>query len=401
LETPATVQQSNFGGFDPFQQQRLMQEQEQQRIFMEQQMMQQQMYQQQEMARQQELMRQQQQQQEMLRQQQQQAMMQQSQMFQSHPNNPFSQPFQPVQRKTASPEPMIDFSSNPNAILDPFAAISTKQPQNTNNPFSTPLVNLESLNTPNPKPAVKNPFDNSGANKFEWTGGQVQPSLAQLASPKQTMGNPNAFGGMGSGQGMGIQNTGQQSMGSQFTQQSMGQQGMGQQSLASQFTGQSMGQPQGQPSYGKMGMQKTGNSQGFGGFDNTFNQQQQIQPTHTGAFSNPGMGNPFGQGQQGQGQQNIFGQSQQGQQNQFGQGQQNTFGQGQQGQGQQNIFGQSQQGQQTPFGQGQQNTFGQVQQGQGQQNIFGQSQQGQKTPFGQQNPFQSQQKPQMNNQGFF
>ena len=126
LETPQTVQQNSFGGFDPFQQQRIMAEQEQQRMLMEQQYIQQQMLmqqealrQQQEMARQQEYLRQQ----EILRQQQ---MQQQQAALQSNPFNPFAAPAPHIQPGRTVPSEPLDLASNPNAILDPFASISSK-----------------------------------------------------------------------------------------------------------------------------------------------------------------------------------------------------------------------------------------------------------------------------------
>ena len=128
LDTPSTVQQASFGGFDPFQQQRMMAEQEQQ--YMQQQMMMQQQESMQlarqiEYQRQQQMLQQQMAQQQMAQQQMaQQQMAQQQASFSSNPHNPFAAP--PVaQLKPIIPE-SIDLASNPNAVLDPFASVSSK-----------------------------------------------------------------------------------------------------------------------------------------------------------------------------------------------------------------------------------------------------------------------------------
>jgi exonuclease VII large subunit len=107
------------------------QEQQQQAAIQQQMEFQQQAYMQQQMElqQQQELMMQQQQrayllEQERLKQQQ----LQQQQFaaqFQSNPHNPFSAPPQ-SQAAISKPDEIADLSSNPNAILDPFASLATK-----------------------------------------------------------------------------------------------------------------------------------------------------------------------------------------------------------------------------------------------------------------------------------
>ncbi|KAJ3312901.1 hypothetical protein HDV04_002558 [Boothiomyces sp. JEL0838] len=183
LEQPAPIQQQDpfgaFGGFDPFQQQQqLLQQQQQQQMFMQQQMQQQFL-----MQEQQRLYN------EQLQQQQMQQMMQQNpfgnmqQNNASAPHNPFAAPAPPPVQKPA-PQKEVDLSSNPNAILDPFAAIAKVQ----TNPVG-----------PNTQQFVGN---TGSSNPFGMTQNQTGQSGNQMSGfgsmPQNQTGQPgNQMGGFG------------------------------------------------------------------------------------------------------------------------------------------------------------------------------------------------------------
>jgi type IV secretory pathway VirB10-like protein len=133
LET-APVQNNQFQafGFDPFaqqqqEQQQMLFQQQQQQAYQEQ--MQQQAYQEQmqQQAYQEQMLQQQMMLQEQERQRQQQLQQQQfAAQFQSNPHNPFAAVPQSQQAIISRPDEMADLSSNPNAVLDPFASLASK-----------------------------------------------------------------------------------------------------------------------------------------------------------------------------------------------------------------------------------------------------------------------------------
>ncbi|KAJ3274293.1 hypothetical protein HDV01_003137 [Terramyces sp. JEL0728] len=245
LEQPAPIQQQDpfgaFGGFDPFQQQQQLLQQQQQQMFMQQQMQQQYLLQQE----QQQYLLQQEQQRLYNEQLQQQQMMQQNpfgNMQQQNtginaPHNPFAAPAPPPVQKPVPSQKDMDLSSNPNAVLDPFAAIAKTQTNpvgpntqqfqgNTGsaNPFgamsqnqtgqsqfgqmggfggfsqtnSSPtqfsqnpspqqqnkqLFNLDasSLSSKTSSAAPKNPFSSTNTNHYQWEPQKPKPTLSELS----------------------------------------------------------------------------------------------------------------------------------------------------------------------------------------------------------------------------